>query len=105
MGNFRVRKITDAEDRRKMYQSVLADVESFEWMLKEDMFETDPLHIGAEQELCIVNHDCEPSMKALEILDKIDDEHYTNELALFNLEINLDPFQLQNSSELLIQPV
>ncbi len=97
MGDFRVRKITDAEDRRKMYQSVLADVESFEWMLKEDMFETDPLHIGAEQELCIVNHDCEPSMKALEILDKIDDEHYTNELALFNLEINLDPFQLQNN--------
>ena len=94
MGDFRVRKITDAEDRRKMYQSVLADVEAFEWMLKEDMFETDPLHIGAEQELCIVNHDCEPSMKALEILDKINDKHYTNELALFNLEINLDPFRL-----------
>lgn len=94
MGDFRVRKITDAEDRRKMYQSVLADVEAFEWMLEKDMFETDPLHIGAEQELCIVNQDCEPSMNALEILDKIDDEHYTNELALFNLEINLDPFQL-----------
>lgn len=97
MGDFRVRKITDPEDRRKMYQSVLADVEAFEWMLKEDMFEKNPLHIGAEQELCIVNHDCEPSMKALEILDEIDDEHYTNELALFNLEINLDPFQLHNN--------
>ncbi len=94
MGDFRVRKITDAEDRRKMYQSVLADVEAFEWMLEEDMFEKDPLHIGAEQELCIVNNDYEPSMKALEILAEIDDDHYTNELALFNLEINLDPFRL-----------
>lgn len=97
MGDFRVRKITDAEDRRKMYQNVLADVEVFEWMLQQDMFETNPLHIGAEQELCIVNHDCEPSMKALKILDEVDDEHYTNELALFNLEINLDPFQLHNN--------
>ncbi|MFK7775275.1 MAG: CBS domain-containing protein [Saprospiraceae bacterium] len=97
MGDFRVRKIIDAEDRRKMYQSVLADVEVFERMLKEDIFEKNPLHIGAEQELCIVNHDFEPSMKALGLLDEIEDEHYTNELALFNLEINLDPFQLHNN--------
>ena len=97
MGDFRVRKITDAEDRRKMYQNVLADVEAFERMLKEDMFEKNPLHIGAEQELCLVNHDFEPSMKALDLLDEIEDEHYTNELALFNLEINLDPFQLHNN--------
>ena len=31
---------------------------------------------------------------ALKILDKIDDSHFTTELALFNLEINLDPMEL-----------
>ena len=40
MGDFRVRKITDANDRRKMAQFALADIEAFEWMLREKMFET-----------------------------------------------------------------
>ncbi len=97
MGDFRVRKINDAIDRKKMYQHVLADVEAFEWMLKEKMFETEPLSIGAEQELCLVDNSYAPASTALEILDSINDEHFTNELALFNLEINLDPLRLQNS--------
>ena len=91
MGDFRVRKITDAPDRRKMYEYALKDIAAFEWMLKENLFETGSPWIGAEQELCIVNQQYEPATMALQLLDSIDDQHYTNELALFNLEINLDP--------------
>jgi len=95
MGDFRVRKIVDEHDRRKMYQYALKDIEAFEYMLKERMFEEGDLWIGAEQELCVVDEKFDPATSALQLLDKIDDEHYTNELALFNMEINLDPLPLK----------
>ena len=95
MGDFRVRKINDEHDRRRMYQYALKDIEAFEYMLRERMFEEGDLWIGAEQELCVVNDRYDPSTSAIELLDKIDDERYTNELALFNMEINLDPHPLK----------
>jgi len=80
-----------------MYHHALDDIEAFDLLLKEKMFVQAPVHIGAEQELCLVDKEFEPHTKALEILDKIEDERYTNELALFNLEINADP-KLLNAS-------
>ncbi|MEM9545145.1 MAG: CBS domain-containing protein [Bacteroidota bacterium] len=97
MGDFRVRKINDEHDRRRMYQFALKDIEAFEYMLRERMFEEGDLWIGAEQELCVVNDRFDPATSALELLDTINDEHYTNELALFNMEINLDPQPLKNN--------
>lgn len=97
MGDFRVRNITDDYDRNNMYHHALDDIEAFDLLLKEKMFVQAPVHIGAEQELCLVDKEFEPHTKALEILDKIEDERYTNELALFNLEINADP-KLLNAS-------
>jgi len=61
------------------------------------MFEDGEPWIGAEQELCIVDSNYDPATSALDLLDKIDDEHYTNELALFNMEINLDPLPLKGT--------
>jgi CBS domain-containing protein len=97
MGDFRVRKIINADDRRKMYQHALNDIDTFERMLQEKVFENGPPKIGAEQELCIVNQYYNPATSALKLLDAIDDDHYTNELALFNLEINLDPVPLSQN--------
>lgn len=97
MGDFRVRNITDDYDRNNMYHHALDDIEAFDLLLKEKMFVQAPVHIGAEQELCLVDKEFEPHTKALEILDKIEDKRYTNELALFNLEINADP-KLLNAS-------
>ena len=97
MGDFRVRKINDAHDRRRMYQHAINDIKAFEQMLEERMFEEGDLWIGAEQELCIVDEQYEPGMSALKILDKVHDERYTNELGLFNLEINLDPLPLKGN--------
>ena len=94
MGDFRVRKINDAEDRKMMYQHALNDIEVFETLLREQHFESGPPKIGAEQELCVVGPQYDPATSALDLLEVIDDEHYTNELALFNLEINLDPLPL-----------
>ena len=98
MGDFRVRQLYDDFDLSTMYKHALDDIEAFETLIKEKMFNNDVIHIGAEQELCIVDNTYDPSTMALEILDGIDDNHYTNELALFNLEINLDPYPLSGKS-------
>ena len=95
MGDFRVRKINDDYDRSKMYNFALDDIEAFEILLRENMLNSDSIHIGAEQELCLIDEHFDPSVRALDILDIADDEHYTNELALFNLEINADPHLLK----------
>ncbi len=94
MGDFNVRGIHNISDRNKMYHHAIDDIAAFEKMLEEHKFDEGPAHVGAEQELCIINDYSEPANLALELLDEIKDEHYTNELALFNLEINLDPHLL-----------
>lgn len=96
MGDFRVRKINDLHDRRKMYQAALNDIAAFETMLQEGLFDDGPPKIGAEQELCIVDQNYQPATAALDILEALQVEQYTNELALFNLEINLDPESLSD---------
>ncbi len=97
MGDFRVRKINDDYDRSNMYNYAVDDIEAFEILLKENMFTEDAIHIGAEQELCIVDQHYDPSTIALNVLDDLNEENYTNELALFNLEINADPQPLSGS--------
>ena len=47
--------------------------------------------IGAEQELFLVDQAWRPAPVALEVLDAVEDPHFTTELGRFNLEINLDP--------------
>ena len=95
MGDFRVRKINNAEDKHRMYQYALRDIEALDFMLHQNMFDSSHPKIGAEQELCLVDNKYDPSKKALDVLDSIDEERYTNELALFNMEINLDPYSLE----------
>lgn len=92
MGDFRVRPINDDYDRHSMYIHAIDDVEAFEKMLASSSISEGPIHVGAEQELCLIDQQLDPSTVALEFLDRINDDHYTNELALFNLEINADAY-------------
>lgn len=91
MGDFNVRKIATVKDRSLMYKQALNDIDTFEKMLEKGVFDKGKPKIGAEQELCVVDKFYNPATSALQLLNMIRDEHYTNELALFNLEINLDP--------------
>lgn len=97
MGSQSVKAIKSSKDRKKFVRHLLNDIEAFEFMIDNDLFEKGIQRVGAEQELCIVDKDFRPSTKALEILEKINDKHYTTELALFNLEINLDPHELKST--------
>ncbi|WOC40107.1 CBS domain-containing protein [Polaribacter sp. HL-MS24] len=97
MGSQSVIAIKTKKQRKEFVRHLLNDIEAFEYMLQHQMFETGIQRVGVEQELCLVDKDFRPSTTALEILEKMDDKHYTTELALFNLEINLDPFELTHT--------
>jgi len=63
-------------------------------MLANNMFETGIRRIGAEQEMFIVDQARKPGLLALKLLDQIEDERFTHELGLFNIEANLSPYVL-----------
>ncbi len=94
MGDFNVKPIQNEQDRTLFYRAMLRDLEAFSYMLDKGMIEARSDYIGAEQELCIVDPNGCPRSEALGILSRIEDERYTNELALYNLEANLSPRKL-----------
>ena len=81
----------DTEQLRVFTKRLLRDVQALEQMLQSGAIEADVRRIGAEQEMFLVDRDFQPAPKAVEILQRIDDPRITHELALFNLEANLDP--------------
>ncbi len=96
MGASDVKRETDQE-RQRFVQQVLNDVRALERMLQEGLVESGVHRIGAEQEMFLVGSDQRPTRKALQVLEEIDDPHFTTELAQFNLELNLDPLPLSKS--------
>ena len=98
MGDFNVKGIRSEADRTRFYHSIQQDLKAFDFMLKNGLIEAKSDTIGAEQEICIVSKYGQPKPAALEILGKITDERFTNELALYNLEVNLSPQPLEGKS-------
>lgn len=85
----------DQEERKAFVKHLLDDLKALEQILGNNLIESDVVRIGAEQELCLVNEDYRPSGESIQLLDAINDDHFTTELANYNLEINLDPFELK----------
>jgi CBS domain-containing protein len=91
VGEQSVNRFSDPVEKRVFTKHLLDDIKALEIMLQESLFEKGIHRIGAEQELVLVNSNWKPSLMGVEILNKIKDEHYTTEIAKFNIEINLDP--------------
>ena len=91
MGDLRIHHKLSAERRKLFSKHLLADIEALEILLKRGKIEKGVNRIGAEQEICLVDKGWRPSSGADLVLKAINDSHFTSELALFNLEINLDP--------------
>ncbi len=98
MGEQELNKNTDKKARKAFIQRLLDDIDSLEFMLREGMIEQGVVRIGAEQEFCLVDQNWRPTTNAPSILRSINDPHFTTELAKYNLEINLDPFELRNDA-------
>ena len=91
MGQQNVNTKLSSEELRAFIKSLLNDISALKKMIADGMIESDVRRIGAEQELFLVNEGFRPAPVAMEVLNKISDPHFTNEIALFNLEVNLDP--------------
>ena len=97
MGNLNVIKLSSKEDRANYIHQLTKDIKALEYMLENDMIEKTPIRIGAEQEFRIVDEEFNPNNNSLELLELINDEHFTTEIGNYNLEINLDPIQLKGN--------
>ncbi len=91
MGKHDVRESTRVDELRLFMKSLLDDVRAMERMLETGAIETGVRRIGAEQELFLVDETWRPAPIAAEVLQAVDDPHFTTELARFNLEFNMDP--------------
>ena len=94
MGELYVKSTSAQVDKSDFIRHLLNDVKCLELMLERNLIESGISRIGAEQEFCLISKNWRPEKNADEILKAINDPHFTNELARFNLEINLDPFEL-----------
>ena len=79
---------------RGFTKALLRDLQALERMLAEGVFETGIRRIGAEQEMFLVNEAWRPASTALSILDELEGP-FTTELALYNLEANVEPRELK----------
>ena len=98
LGEQAVHSAKDNLERALFIDALLDDITALERMLKEGRIESGITRIGAEQEFCLVDEHWSPSKKADQVLESVGDEHFTNELAKYNLEINLDPLELKGAS-------
>ena len=86
------------EERNQFTKHLLNDVKCLRLMLERGLIESGIKRIGAEQEFCLITKNWRPQNNADELLKSINDPHFTNELAKFNLEANLDPVNLDKDS-------
>ena len=98
MGDHNIQSASNDKARQRFIHNLLDDIEALELMLKEDKIEKGIVRIGAEQEFCIVDKNWRPNTNSQSVLKTINDPHFTTELAKYNLEINLDPFELKQDA-------
>ncbi|WP_420321503.1 CBS domain-containing protein [Flagellimonas sp.] len=97
MGEHIAQSKFDQTERKAFVQHLIDDIKALEIMVQQGMIENDIVRVGAEQEMCLVNTEFRPSPISLDLIEKINDPHFTTELASYNLEANLDPFTLDRN--------
>lgn len=95
MGIKSVRKIDSIHERKLYNEHLLADIRALEIMCREGLIEEGITRIGAEQELCLIDHNWYPAPYAMELLEASGEDRFTTEITRYNLEINLDPLLLE----------
>lgn len=91
MGSLDVSVLNKKKDKAHYIHQLLKDIEALDLMIEQNLIEKSPIRIGAEQEFCLVDHEFMPQKNSLQVLETINDEHFTTEIGQYNLEINSDP--------------
>ena len=89
MGEQNIVENASESSRQDFMKALLEEVRALDLMLEKGMVESGVSRIGAEQEMFLINKAHKPTMTALDVLKKLDDERFTHELGLFNIEANL----------------
>jgi len=86
----------EPEAIRAFTRSMLRDIHALERLIADGRIASGHPKIGLEQELFLVDSSWRPALVAMQVLERLDAQAYTTELAQFNLEINLDPLELKD---------
>ena len=103
MGEMIKQHSQNVTERMVFVQHLIDDIKALELLLENGSFENDVVRIGAEQELCLIDEEYRPFGVNLKLLESINDDHFTTELANYNIEINLDPFELKGNCFALVE--
>ncbi|WP_421765034.1 CBS domain-containing protein [Ekhidna sp.] len=95
MGYQMAKSANEVEVRTQFIRHLLNDIKCMEIMLERGMIESGIHRIGAEQEFCLISQNWRPNKNSELLLANLKDDHFTTELARFNMEINLDPVDLK----------
>ncbi len=82
---------SDPKHLNEFVYVLINDIKTLEQMLESGKFEGDVQRVGAEQELCLLSNSWRPATIAMEVLEELDDPHFSTEHSQYNMEINLDP--------------
>jgi CBS domain-containing protein len=91
MGIQDIKAGSGGQQHRVFMKRLLNDLRALEKMIDDGVIQSGVRRVGAEQELFLVDRGGRPAGIAMEVLEKVDDPHFTTELGLFNLEINIEP--------------
>ena len=91
MGEKSVSQLADESEYRAFTRAVITDLAALERMLEGGMMEANVSHIGAEQEMFLVDSAMHPAPRAVEVIEAAADARLTTEIGRFNLEANLTP--------------
>ena len=97
MGDLNVRPVSNQKQLSNFTKNLLRDIQALERMLEENWFDDSFPKIGAEQEICLVDQHFKPAPISLEVLERLNNEMFTTELAKFNVEANLTPREFKGA--------
>lgn len=95
MAKVKIQVPKNKREEQDFVKRILFDTKVMERMLEEELFETSPIRIGAEQEFNIVDSHYRPIGLNLEMLKELNDDQFTTELARFNMEANVPPVEFK----------
>ena len=64
-------KETSQADRNKYVKHLLDDIEAMDLMLQRELFDTEEIRIGFEQEFCLIDYNLRPMMLNLELIEAL----------------------------------
>jgi gamma-glutamyl:cysteine ligase YbdK (ATP-grasp superfamily) len=88
------------EDRQRYREKVRLNLDVFEQMLAQNIFDFERPLIGMEIELNLVDQSYQPRMTNAEVLERIADPGFQTEIGQYNIELNVDPRSMPGDAAL-----